>query len=94
MTSDSVLDLYDREGAAWARLCGDRLVEGAWLDRFCGLMAKGATILDVGCGSGLPIATELIRRGFDVTGVDGSSTMIDLFRRNLPGVPAYLKDMR
>ncbi|NGM37993.1 MULTISPECIES: class I SAM-dependent DNA methyltransferase [Methylobacterium] len=90
----SVIDVYQRHGAAWAELRGDTLVENAWLDRFCNLLPPGAAVLDVGCGSGLPIAGELIRRGFDVTGVDGTPTMLALFRRNLPGAPAHLADMR
>jgi 2-polyprenyl-3-methyl-5-hydroxy-6-metoxy-1,4-benzoquinol methylase len=31
-----------------------------------------ASIIDIGCGSGLLITRELIRRGFDITGVDWS----------------------
>lgn len=93
-TEVSVLDVYQRHGVAWARLRGDRLVEGSWLDRFCNLLPSGAAVLDIGCGSGLPIACDLIRRGFHVTGVDGSPKMLALFRRNLPGIPAHLADMR
>ena len=40
------------------------------------------------------MAGEMIRRGFDVTGVDGAPTMVALFQRNLPGVEAHLFDMR
>lgn len=90
----SVIDVYQRHGVAWARLRGDTLVEGSWLDRFCNLLPSGAAVLDIGCGSGLPMARELIRRGFDVTGVDGSPQMLALFGRNLPGIPAHLADMR
>ncbi len=90
----SVIDVYQRHGVAWAGLRGDALMEGSWLDRFCALLPAGAAVLDIGCGSGLPIARELIRRGFEVTGVDGTPTMIALFRSNLPGIPAYHADMR
>jgi SAM-dependent methyltransferase len=91
---DTVIDVYQRHGPAWAELRGDRLAEGEWLGRFCDELAFGATVLDIGCGSGLPIAGELARRGFDVTGVDGSATMLALFRRNMPGASALLADMR
>lgn len=90
----SVIHVYDRHGAAWAALRGDRLPEQAWLDRFCALLAPRATVLDIGCGSGVPIAHTLIDRGFDVTGVDASPTMLALFRANLPAAPAHLADMR
>ncbi|MBK1664336.1 SAM-dependent methyltransferase [Rhodospirillum rubrum] len=91
---DSVIDVYQRHGSAWAKRRADHLVEGTWLDRFCELLPAAASVLDIGCGSGLPIARELVRRGFDVTGVDGASTMLALFGRNLPGTPAHLADMR
>ena len=90
----TVIDVYQRHGSWWADQRGDRLAEGDWLDRFCALLPAGGSVLDIGCGSGLPIARELIRRGFRVTGVDGASTMLALFRRNLPGVSAQLSDMR
>ena len=90
----AVIDVYRRYGARWARLRGDQLAEGAWLDRFCSLLPAGTKVLDIGCGSGLPIARELIRRGFGVTGVDGAPEMLALFRHNLPDAPAVLADMR
>jgi SAM-dependent methyltransferase len=89
-----VLDVYQRHGATWAKLRGDRLAEGPWLDRFCAVLPAAAAVLDIGCGSGLPIAGELIRRGFDVAGVDGAPVMLALFQRNLPGVQAHQVDMR
>ena len=89
-----VAEVYDRHGVVWAGLRGEAPAEGAWLDRFCDRLAPGASVLDLGCGSGVPIARELARRGFAVTGVDASTTMLDMFRRNLPDRPALLIDMR
>lgn len=91
---DSVIDVYQRHGVAWARLRSDTLVETSWLDRFCARLPAGAAVLDIGCGSGVPLARELIRRGFDITGVDGTPTMLAQFQRNFPGVTAQLADMR
>ncbi|CAN7659459.1 class I SAM-dependent methyltransferase [Bosea sp. LjRoot9] len=91
---DAVIEVYQRHGPAWARLRGDRLTEGSWLARFCDRLPAGAGVLDIGCGSGLPIARELVSRGFEVTGLDGTPAMLALFQRNLPGAPAHLADMR
>ena len=93
-TEISVIEVYQRHGAAWAKLRGNQLAEGVWLDRFCALLPTEGTVVDIGCGSGLPIAGELIRRGFDVTGVDGAQVMLALFQKNLPGVALHLADMR
>ena len=42
------------------------------------------TVVDLGCGSGR-LAAELRRRGYTVTGIDSSPSMIALARKNLPG---------
>jgi SAM-dependent methyltransferase len=44
----------------------------------------GASVLDLGCGSGVPVAVELGRLGFFVAGVDASPTLIAEFHRQLP----------
>lgn len=90
----TVLDVYQRHGASWAALRSEELVEDTWLDRFCVLLPVGGAVLDIGCGSGVPIGRDLIRRGYDLTGIDGTPTMLALFHRNLPGTPAHLMDMR
>lgn len=92
--ADAVVDLYRRHAAAWTKARGDRLVERTWLDRFLAVLDPEADVLDVGCGSGLPIARYLAQRGHRVTGIDSSPEMIALFRRNLPEGQAETGDMR
>lgn len=70
------------------------LIEAAWLDSFCELLPVGGHLLDLGCGSGLPIACELVRRGYAVAGVDSAPEMTAMFARNLPGQPTEIADMR
>jgi 2-polyprenyl-3-methyl-5-hydroxy-6-metoxy-1,4-benzoquinol methylase len=41
-------------------------------------------VLDLGCGAGVPVAREMIARGFKVTGVDISAQQIEQARRNVP----------
>ncbi len=43
----------------------------------------GAAVLDLGCGSGVPI-TRSLAENFSVTGVDTSSEMVRLARANVP----------
>jgi SAM-dependent methyltransferase len=50
-------------------------------------LPDGATVLDLGCGTGVPISLALIQRGFNVFGVDASSTMVKAFRARFPAVP-------
>ena len=60
------------------------LREKKYLDLALADVPIGAAILDLGCGTGRPLAEELIRRGYDVTGVDASAQMLAIARRNLP----------
>jgi 2-polyprenyl-3-methyl-5-hydroxy-6-metoxy-1,4-benzoquinol methylase len=50
-------------------------------------LPRGATVLDLGCGTGIPISQALIERGFNVYGVDASPTMVAVFRARFPTVP-------
>jgi cyclopropane fatty-acyl-phospholipid synthase-like methyltransferase len=47
-------------------------------------LAPGSTILDLGCGTGHPIATFLILNGHRIVGVDGSSAMLAEARKRHP----------
>jgi len=51
-------------------------------------LPPSAAILDVGCGSGVPIAQALVNDGFSVWGVDASPSLISAYRFNLPDMPA------
>lgn len=53
----------------------------------------GATILDIGCGAGIPIDKYLIDNGFKVTGIDISEKQIELAKSNLPKGDLKVKDM-
>ncbi|MFO7796183.1 MAG: class I SAM-dependent methyltransferase [Promethearchaeati archaeon] len=54
------------------------------LESFSLLIPENAKVLDVGCGAGIPTAKFLVKKGFDVTGIDISERMIDLARENVP----------
>lgn len=47
-------------------------------------IARGSTILDLGCGHGMPISQVLIDEGFDMYGVDASPTLTAAFRERFP----------
>ncbi|HVY59064.1 MAG TPA: class I SAM-dependent methyltransferase [Xanthobacteraceae bacterium] len=90
-----IIDHYERHAAEWDR---DRQ-SGPWNDklwhvRFAERLAPGARILDLGCGSGRPVAQYMAGRGLHVTGVDSSATMISLCRSRLPGHEWIVADMR
>jgi SAM-dependent methyltransferase len=55
-------------------------------------LARGAHVLDAGCGSGVPVA-RILSRFFRVTGVDFSEAQIELARRLVPEAQFICQDM-
>jgi SAM-dependent methyltransferase len=51
---------------------------------YCEKLPKGAYILDLGSGTGLPYAKLFIEKGFKVLGIDVSSEMIKIAKKNVP----------
>lgn len=47
-------------------------------------LPPSSAIVDIGCGSGVPIAQVLIEDGFTVAGIDASPTLIAAFARRFP----------
>jgi 2-polyprenyl-3-methyl-5-hydroxy-6-metoxy-1,4-benzoquinol methylase len=50
-------------------------------------LAPGAAVLDLGCGSGVPISEALMADGFDVHGVDASPSLVAAFHQRFPHAP-------
>lgn len=93
MNPDDILPTYEAHGAGFAATRGRSLFERPWLDRFL-RYTTGRELLDLGCGSGQPIAAYLGERNRDITGVDGAETMVKLFAKNLPNQKVIQADMR
>lgn len=96
MTGDDerIVSLYQRHAAARDKERGKHLFEESWLDRFLALLPQGGTILDLGCGTGEPIARYFIEAGYRVTGADSSPTMIDFCQRRFPNEQWLVADIR
>src|SRR5579875_1447042 len=56
-------------------------------------IVAGARMLDVCCGSG-HVTQELVRRGYQVTGIDASSELIAIARRTMPEADFRVQDAR
>jgi SAM-dependent methyltransferase len=71
-----------------------------YVDRVLGYVGKileglprGAKILDLGCGTGRPIAEYLVRRGYRVVGVDQSKKMLEIAKAVVPAAKLIHGDM-
>ena len=92
--AEQIIGIYRRHAHAWTQARGKRLAEKNWIDRFVEILPPFPHVLDIGCGSGEPIAHYLVEQGCTVTGVDSSPEMIALFAANLPEHVAIVADMR
>jgi cyclopropane fatty-acyl-phospholipid synthase-like methyltransferase len=64
-----------------------------YVDRILEDLPAGAKVLDLGCGTGEPVAKYLVECGFRVTGVDESSEMLKFARQTVPEAELIHADM-
>src|SRR5687767_13416223 len=50
-------------------------------------LSPGASVLDLGCGTGIPISKVLMDADMNIHGIDASPTMVETFRKNFPTTP-------
>ncbi|MBJ9985604.1 class I SAM-dependent methyltransferase [Acinetobacter sp. S40] len=82
--AQNIIQIYQKYGRDWTQLRGEYLYEKVWLDRFLELLPVSAAVLDLGCGSGKPIAAYLIENSCQVTGVDRSEVMLEMAQQSFP----------
>ena len=71
--------------AVATRLIAERSPTGTATVRTWGrALPAGASVLDLGCGSGVPVSETLIDDGFVVCGIDASPSLVTAFQRRFP----------
>jgi 2-polyprenyl-3-methyl-5-hydroxy-6-metoxy-1,4-benzoquinol methylase len=66
----------------------NRRIGAATVREWSKTLLPGSSILDLGCGNGVPISEVLINEGFAVYGVDASPKLIAAFRERFPDAHA------
>lgn len=89
-----IIGIYSRHASAFDHRRSRTLFEKAWLNRFLAAMPPGRAVLDLGCGSGEPLAGYLIAAGCDVTGIDTSTGLLALCVARFPDQAWLEGDMR
>ena len=92
--AERIPDLYERYALAFDRIRGKSLIEKPWLQRFMAHLPPDGAVLDIGCGSGEPMAAALLSQGYAVTGIDSAPTLIGLCRNRFPQAQWHVADMR
>jgi SAM-dependent methyltransferase len=84
---------YDSVADDYLRLFGVSSVRQKKLEEFIERLSPEASVLDLGCGAGVPVAKTLTEQNFNVTGVDISMGQIERARRNVPAATFVQEDM-
>ncbi len=85
---------YDLIAPAFADMRNKFYSEQKYLDLLIKYLQPASHILDVGCGSGHPIASYLIEQGFHVTGVDASKELLKIAEKKCPLMKCVYGDIR
>jgi len=78
---------YDYIADRWhANLRGQNYLNRvlAYVDRILVDLPRGSTVLDLGCGTGIPISRYIVQLGFHLVGVDESKKMLEIAQREVP----------
>lgn len=86
--------LYERHASDFDRDRSRSLFEKSYLEDVVNRLNDGAEVLDLGCGTGEPIARFFLEQGFRLTGVDRAPAMLALGRERLPEASWIEADMR
>ncbi len=79
-----ICESYNKIGEWFDQNRSKNLIEKEYLDLIVKAIPTSSSILDLGCGAGDPIAKFFIEKGYDLTGIDGSEKMMDLFLKKFP----------
>jgi SAM-dependent methyltransferase len=88
-------ELYERHAELWTDVRGREVsMEAAWLERFASHLPSHAAVLDLGYGHGAPVGAWLLERGFSVTGIDRSASLVQRATAAFPSGRWLMDDLR
>ncbi|HEV7736049.1 MAG TPA: class I SAM-dependent methyltransferase [Chlamydiales bacterium] len=77
--------IYDAIGKSYETACEGHCAHvGDIIKKISKTLSPGSKILDMGCGTGYPVASHFAGLGHHVTAVDFSQAMVDTARSNVP----------
>ncbi len=90
----SLAELYARHARRFDRARVRSLMERPYLEMAATLAPAPGRVLDLGCGSGEPLARYFVEHGYHVTGIDTVREMLEMCRARFPGMTWQQADMR
>ena len=90
----SARDVFDSLGRDYESAFAGFTAQREEAELLAGALPAHARVLDVGCGTGKPVAEVLSAAGHRVTGYDVSPNMVEIARAQLPDVRFDVADLR
>jgi SAM-dependent methyltransferase len=84
---------FDVIGEEYQRVHADNPFQHAAIADLLSRLPPRSSILDLGCGTGIPAAQSLAAAGHHVTGIDVSARMVELAKRQVPEGEFIHEDM-
>ncbi|RSM43615.1 class I SAM-dependent methyltransferase [Amycolatopsis balhimycina DSM 5908] len=92
--TETAAEVFDAIGKDYETAFPDQHGRQAVLEWLLGRLSPGATIADLGSGTGRPVAETLAAAGHDVTGYDVSAKMVEIARAQVPAARFEQADLR
>ncbi len=90
--AESVAEVYDDFARTYERSRGQFDISEV-LEDFTANLPQRGSLLDLGCGAGEPVASTFVSRGWHVTGVDVSGSMLALAETHVLAMTRIRADM-
>ncbi len=84
---------YDRKAQDWDTGRKAREGEAGWIAKLLKDLPLESPVLDLGCGTGKPMADYILGAGHSLTGLDNSPKMIAIAKANYPQATWQVADM-
>ncbi|HEY0427660.1 MAG TPA: class I SAM-dependent methyltransferase [Pyrinomonadaceae bacterium] len=85
---------YNKIAALYhAKRLAKKEINNQYFDGLFQYFPDSGKLLDLGCGGGQPLTSYFAEKGFDVTGVDISSKMIEIAREQIPQGNFFVSEM-
>jgi predicted TPR repeat methyltransferase len=91
---ETAAEVFDALGKDYETAFPDQAGQKAVLEWLLGRLSPGASVVDLGSGTGRPVAETLAAAGHDVTGYDVSAKMTEIARAQVPAARFEQADLR
>ena len=82
--ASGLAEFYNSVGASYESAFGHDEGLAKFIRRSLTFLKPSSNVLDVGCGTGTPVASTLAQQGHHITGIDIALSMIELSRNAVP----------